>query len=106
VRDGACYRTLDPEIRRWVDLFAAVAARDAGAMAGLGTAALANAPHAFARDYALSAAVVGEIAQGRPEIGAQMLDLHAAGSQSPWIVALREASARRSIAAPRRSDPR
>ena len=45
VRDGPCYRAMTAEVQRWVDLFAAVAARDAGAMAELGTRLVASAPH-------------------------------------------------------------
>ena len=101
LRTGDCYRSLDPRVRRWVELFGAVAARDAAAMAELGTQALAGAPHEFARDYALRAAVVGEIAQGRPEIGAMLIEAHAPQGRAPWLVALREASAGRSIAVAR-----
>jgi predicted membrane-bound spermidine synthase len=98
VRDGACYRSLDPASRLWIDLFAAIAARDAGAMSEFGGAALSAAPSDFVRSYALSAAVTGDIALGRPELGAARLDTFAGSQQSAWLTLLREASAGRTIA--------
>ena len=98
VRSGACYKTLPAEVRTWVDLFAAVAARDAAAMADLGTRAVADPPGEFARDYALAAAVIGEIALGRPEVGGRLLESYAPPQPQAWTMALREATARKSIA--------
>jgi hypothetical protein len=102
VRSGACYRSLAPELKTWVDLFAAVAARDAAAMSELGTKALANPPGEFARDYALAAAVVGEITLGRPEVGGRLLETIAPAQDKVWTMILREATAKRSIAPPRK----
>ena len=98
VREGGCYRSLDPAARLWIDLFAAVAARDAAAMSEFGGAALSAAPSDFVRNYALSAAVTGDIALGRPELGAARLDTFAGAQQSTWLTVLREASAGRTIA--------
>ena len=69
VKKGSCYRSMDPKLRVWVDLFAAVGARDGAAMSELGTRALESAPNEFTRDYAVSAAVVGDVALKRPEGG-------------------------------------
>jgi spermidine synthase len=102
VRDGPCYRAMAPEVQRWVDLFAAVAARDAGAMAELGTRLVASAPHAFALDYALAAAVVGEIARGNPDAGTQLIMQYATAQSAVWMFALREMAARRTIGNPTR----
>ena len=102
VRDGPCYRAMTPEVQRWVDLFTAVAARDAGAMAELGTRLVASAPHAFARDYALAAAVVGEIARGNHDAGAQLIKQYASAQNAVWMFALREMAARRTIGNPAR----
>jgi hypothetical protein len=100
VREGPCYATMLPEVQRWVDLFAAVAARDTRTMAELGTRLRATAPHAFARDYALAAAAVGEIAQGRSAVAAQLLEKYGgqAGQGPVWLLALRELAAKRTIA--------
>ena len=98
VRDGACYRSLSPEAKVWVDLFTAVGARDAAAMSELGKRAFALAPSAFARDYALHAAVVGDVALGRPEAAGRLLETHAPEQASAWTMILREATAGRSIA--------
>ena len=69
IRQGACYRSLDASLKLWVDLFAAVGARDAERHVRAGTRAVDSAPNEFTRSYALSAAVVGEIALKRPEVG-------------------------------------
>ncbi|HVF64627.1 MAG TPA: hypothetical protein VNE58_11595, partial [Casimicrobiaceae bacterium] len=98
VRKGDCYRSLPPELKDWVNLFAAVASRDAPAMADLGSRLVASAPHEFARDYALNAAVVGEIAQGRAEFGGRLLELHAGDRDSVWLTTLRQATSKRTIA--------
>jgi spermidine synthase len=103
VQQGACYRSLDPNLRLWVDLFAAIAARDAATMSELGTRAVASAPTDFARSYALSAAVVGDIALKRPEVGGRLLELYAPSQQSPWTIFLREATAGKTIAPQRKS---
>jgi spermidine synthase len=102
VRQGACYRSLDPRLKLWVDLFAAVGARDAAAMSELGTRAVESAPNEFTRNYALSAAVVGDIALKRPEVGGRLLELHAPSQETPWTMIMREATAGRTIA-PRKS---
>ena len=57
----------------------------------------------FARDYALSAAVVGDIALKRPEVGGRLLELYAPSQQSPWTIFLREATAGKTIAPQRKS---
>lgn len=101
VRNGACYRTMDARLKLWVDLFAAVAARDAAAMSDTGTRALETAPNDFSRDYALSAAVAGDIALKRPEVGGRLLELHSPAQGTPWATTLREATAGRSIVAPK-----
>lgn len=98
VRTGPCYKTLPEAVRDWIDLFAAVAARDAAPMAEIGARVLANPPGDFARDYALSAAVVGEIALGRPEIASRLLEGQATTQPMAWTLYLREAAAKRSIA--------
>ena len=97
VRESPCYRSLDPEVKVWVDLFAAVGAREAAAMSELGTRALASSPGEFAKAYALNAAVVGEIALGRPEIGGRLLEAHAPVRDTAFLAVLREATAGRSI---------
>jgi predicted membrane-bound spermidine synthase len=98
IREGTCYRSLAPEVRVWVDLFAAVGARDAKAMSELGVRALEIAPGEFAKAYAVNAAVVGEIARGRPEVGGRLLDAHAPAQDSAFGAILRETTAGRSIA--------
>jgi spermidine synthase len=90
VREGPCYAAMASELQRWVDLFAAVAARDTRAMADLGSRLVPTAPHAFARDYALAAAAVGEIAQGRGTTAAQLIDKYSAPQKPVWMLALRE----------------
>ncbi len=103
VKQGSCYRSMDAKLRLWVDLFAAVAARDASAMSELGTLALESAPNEFTRSYALSAAVAGDIALERPEVGGRLLELHAPAQETPWTMILREATAGKTIAAQRGS---
>ena len=97
LRSGACYRTLAPEVAVWVDLFAAVAARDAAAMSEPAMRALASAPNAFTRDYALAAVATAEIAQGRGEVAGRLLEMNAPRDPQAWLVMLREAAAKRSI---------
>lgn len=103
VQRGACYRSLDPQLRLWVELFAAVGARDAATMSELGTRAVDSAPNEFTRNYALSAAVAGDIALKRPEVGGRLLELYAPSQQTPWTMILRESSAGKSIAPLRKS---
>jgi hypothetical protein len=85
-------------VKVWVDLFAAVAARDTQAMSELGVRALETGPGEFAKAYAVNAAVVGEIARGRPEVGGRLLEAHAPAQDSAWGAILRETTAGRSIA--------
>ena len=99
IREGACYKTLDARLKLWVDLFAAVGARDANGMSDAGTRALETAPHPFARDYALGAAAAAEIALKRPALADRLLALYPFSQESPWTSFLREASAGKSIAA-------
>ena len=73
IREGACYKTLDARLKLWVDLFAAVGARDANGMSDAGTRALETAPNPFARDYALSAAAAAEISLKRPALADRLL---------------------------------
>ena len=101
VRQGACYRSLDPKIKVWADLFAAVAARDAALMSETGTRALESAPNAFSRDYALGAVVAGDVALKRPEAAGFLLQANAPAQESAWTIIMREATSGRSIAAPR-----
>jgi spermidine synthase len=102
LREGTCYRSLDPQLKLWVDLFAAVAARDAAKMSELGARAVASAPNDLTRNYALSAAVAGDIALKRPEVGGRLLELYAPAEQTPWLMILREATSGNTIA-PRKS---
>jgi hypothetical protein len=97
VRSGPCYRSLAPELAVWVDLFAAVAARDAAAMSEPAMRALAVAPNVFTRDYALAAVATAEIAQGRGEVAGRLLEMNAPAQPQAWLVMLREAAAQRSI---------
>ena len=103
IKKGGCYRSLEPDVRLWVDLFAAVGARDADAMSEIGTRAIASAPGEFTRNYALSAAVVGNIALDRPEVGGRLLDLFEPAQQTPWTMFLRESTSGKSIASRRNS---
>jgi hypothetical protein len=98
VRAGTCYRTLDPKVQVWADLFAAVAARDAARMSELGTRAIETAPTAFARDYALSAAVAADVALKRGEPAGLLLQMHAPSQETVWTMIMREATAGRTIA--------
>ncbi|MDH5288003.1 MAG: fused MFS/spermidine synthase [Betaproteobacteria bacterium] len=98
VKSGPCYAKLDSGLRTWVDLFAAVGARDANAMATLGARAAQEAPGAFAHDYAVAAAATGDVALGRTEMGAVRLDALQDRGQQPWAVILRQVAAGRTIA--------
>jgi hypothetical protein len=51
----------------------------------------------------LSAAVVGDIALKRPEVGGRLLELHAPSQETPWTMIMREATAGRTIAPQRKS---
>jgi hypothetical protein len=66
VAAGRCYRTLLEFQQRWIDLFAAVAARDAARMAELGERLLGAQPELSneAREYLLMAAMAGHVASG------------------------------------------
>lgn len=76
VGDSACARALDPADRLWIDLFAAVAARDAAKMFELGTQALGTQQNARgpAAEYAFMAAVTGALKQGDRARALQLLD--------------------------------
>jgi hypothetical protein len=67
VADSPCGRKLAPQERRWLDLFSAVARRDAPAMASVGSEVLAGLPKeppGAVSEYALLAAVLGNVCQG------------------------------------------
>jgi spermidine synthase len=98
VSSGACYRSLDPKLKLWVDLFGAVAARDALRMSELGTRALESAPNAFSRNYALHAAVSADVALKRGEAAGLMLQLHSPPQESAWTMILREVTQGHTIA--------
>ena len=61
---------------RWIALFRAVGARDAGEMADLGAALLHTTPelHADAREYLLMAAMTGAIASRRHDLARKLWD--------------------------------
>jgi hypothetical protein len=101
VRDGPCYRSAPTEVRAWADLFAAVAARDAMAMAELGTRLVVTAPNPYARDYALAAAAIGELARNRPEAARRVLDAHGKDLKAVWLDVLRGMAAKRAAGAAR-----
>jgi hypothetical protein len=63
-----CLATGTARLRAWADLYRAVAARDAAAMASAGTAALEQPGSDEGREYyALSAALLGNLVSQRPE---------------------------------------
>jgi hypothetical protein len=66
IGDSPCARALAPDERLWLDLFGAVAARDAARMTALGIRALQAQPNARgpATEYAFMAAVSGAIHVG------------------------------------------
>ena len=100
IREGACYRTMDAEAQLWVDLFAAVGARDASGDVG--------ARHARARNGAervharLRAECRGRRRTSRSsgrKLGGRLLELHPPSQETPWTMILREATAGKTIAA-------
>jgi spermidine synthase len=76
VADSRCGRALDPLDRTWLELFAAVSARDAAAMADRGGRALDSQRNARgpAGEYAFMAAVTGAIKLGERERARALLD--------------------------------
>jgi predicted membrane-bound spermidine synthase len=75
VRSAKCASRMGREDLKWIDLFDAVGARDAGRMASLGAERLA-APSVSddAKAYALMAAVTGLLAQGDTPAAQRLLD--------------------------------
>jgi spermidine synthase len=63
-----CVATASERLKTWMELYRAVAARDAAAMASAGTAAIAQSGTDESREYyALAAAMLGNLANQRPD---------------------------------------
>jgi predicted membrane-bound spermidine synthase len=79
VGDTECARSLEPAQRVWIDLFAAVGARDARRMAELGIRALETQHDARgpAGEYAFMAAVTGALGIGDRVLAKKLFDLGA-----------------------------
>jgi hypothetical protein len=75
IGETPCARGLEPADRAWIDLFAAVAARDASRMAELGVNALEPLRNTRgpAGEYAFMAAVTGALKQGDTKRARQLL---------------------------------
>jgi predicted membrane-bound spermidine synthase len=80
-----CFRTLHEFQRRWLELFAAVAKRDAARMASLGEELLRTQPEigAEAREYLLTAAMAGHIASGQAPPALALWRAHREGVRAP-----------------------
>lgn len=91
VRAAPCFATLYPFQQRWIDLFAAVGARDAARMAALGTQLLETQPSlsSDAREYLLQATMSGAIVEGNAERAAALWDRYAVGLLRARAPALR-----------------
>ncbi len=78
VMAGPCYATLRGFQRRWIELFRAVAVRDAAFMAEVGIELLASQSDAGseAREYLLMATMSGLIATGKKERALELWRLH------------------------------
>ena len=86
-----CFGTLRDFQRRWLALFRAVAARDAGRMAELGEAVLGADDNLSpeTREYALMAAMAGHIASRRPQQALALWRTHAERIARPASPAFR-----------------
>jgi len=91
VRAAPCFATLYPFQQRWIDLFAAVGARDAARMAAIGTQLLETQPSlsSDAREYLLQATMSGAIVEGNAERAAALWDRYAVGLLRARAPALR-----------------
>jgi hypothetical protein len=77
VRASPCYRTLETEQRRWIDLLSATAARDVNAVAELGDALLKEPGSHLTHNeigFALVATAAAEIGRGHSKAAAQLLE--------------------------------
>jgi len=91
VRAAPCVATLYPFQQQWIDLFAAVGARDAARMASIGTQLLDTQPRlsSDAREYLLQATMSGAIVEGEAERAAAIWDRYAVGLLRARAPALR-----------------
>lgn len=105
IAQGPCRKAMTPAQRAWVDLFAATGSRDAKAAASHARQVLALDRELTppARAYATLAGVAGEIATGRRQEAALLLDqqrrhLRPAQMEAPWFRYLTFSLAVRSMA--------
>ncbi|MEJ2174995.1 MAG: spermine synthase, partial [bacterium] len=91
VRAAPCFANLYPFQQRWIDLFAAVGARDAARMAAIGTQLLETQPSlsSDAREYLLQATMSSAIVEGNAERAAALWDRYAVGLLRARAPALR-----------------
>jgi predicted membrane-bound spermidine synthase len=72
----ACRDTLPLDMRRWLDLYAAIAARDGGRMAEVAEELLGGTDTRDLKYFALTAGMLGRLATHEPERATQLYEKH------------------------------